>query len=107
MVKQHNAKLTELEKAARAGLQDGAKKVLKRARELVPVDDGDLRKSGKVSVDDVYVVVKFTGPHAWLQHERLDYQHPSGGQAKYLEQAVAELGIGAMVEGVAARVRRG
>ena len=106
MVKQHNAKLTDLEKAARAGLQDAAKKVLKRAKELAPIDDGDLRKSGRVSVDDVFVTVRFTAPHAWIQHERMDYEHDEGG-AKYLERAVGEIGVLAMVEGVAARVRRG
>lgn len=106
MVKQYNARLTELEQAARDGLQDAAKQVLKRARELAPKDTGAMRKTGKVSVDDVYVNVRFSGPYAWLQHERLDWQHKVG-QAKYLEQAVSEIGVLAMGEGVKARVRRG
>ncbi len=88
MVKMHNAKLTAIEQAARDSLQDTARKVLKVAKGLAPVEDGDLRKSGKVKVDDLEVRVVFDAPHAWLQHERLDYQHPQGGQAKYLEAAV-------------------
>lgn len=106
MVTQHNAKLTELEKAARAGLQDAAKKVLKLAKENAPYEDGVLRRSGRVGVNDVNVVIKFTAPHAWLQHERMDYEHPQGG-AKFLERAVDEIGVQAVIEGVRARVRRG
>lgn len=47
-----------------------------RIRELQErVGDGTLR--GKVEVDQVY---------ARYQHEGLDFKHPRGGQAKYLEQ---------------------
>ena len=73
MVKMHNAKLTAIEQAARDSLQDTAKKVLKVAKGLAPVEDGDLRKSGKVKADDLEVRVVFDAPHAWLQHERLDF----------------------------------
>ena len=105
MVKQHNAKLTEIEKAAREALRDTAEEVLKRAKEKVPVDDGDLRRSGRVTMDDVTVRVSFRAPHAWLQHERLDYKHDDGGP-KYLERAVDELGVEAdVISGVAARLR--
>lgn len=108
MVKQHNAKLTDIEKAARDALRDVAKDVLRVARELAPVDEGKLRRSGKIRVDDKDVIVRFTAPHAFLQHERLDYQHPHGGQAKYLEAAVERVGVEkAIVSGVQARLRRG
>lgn len=30
--------------------------------------------------------VEFTAPYAIYQHENLEYKHPNGGQAKYLEQ---------------------
>ena len=106
MVKQNNAKLTEIEKAARDALQDAAKDVLKRAKELAPKESGALRRSGRVSVDDVTVRVVFRSPIAWLQHERLDYQHDEGGP-KYLERAVAESNIEAeMISAVTARLRR-
>ena len=105
MVKQYNAKLTEIEKAAREGLRDTAKGVLKRAKELAPKDEGDLRRSGRVSVDDVDVRVSFRSPHAWLQHERLDYKHDDGGP-KYLERAVEELGAEAdIISAIKARLR--
>lgn len=106
MVKMHNAKLTAIERAARDSLQDTAKKVLKVAKGLAPVEDGDLRKSGKVKADDLEVRVVFDAPHAWLQHERLDYQHPHGGQAKYLEAAVDQVGVVADIKsGVQARLK--
>jgi hypothetical protein len=31
------------------------------------------------------VEIVFDGPYAARQHERLDYQHPHGGKAKFLE----------------------
>ncbi|MFE9232052.1 HK97 gp10 family phage protein [Cellulosimicrobium funkei] len=106
MVKQNNAKLTEIEKAARSALEDTAKDVLKEAKELAPKDSGELRRSGRVSVEDVAVRVVFRAPHAWLQHERLDYQHDDGGP-KYLERAVEEVGVEAdIISGVMARLRR-
>ena len=107
MVKQHNAKLTEIERAAREAMRDTAKEVLAHAKKNVPVDQGELRRSGKIGVSDTNVYIRFTAPHAWLQHERLDYQHSQGG-AKYLERAVDEVGIeGAIIDGVAARLHRG
>jgi hypothetical protein len=106
MVTQHNAILTEIEKAAREALRDAAKAVLKRAKELAPKDEGDLRRAGRVSVNDVDIRVVFRAPHAWLQHERLDYKHPAGGGPKYLERAVDELGVEAdILSGIKARLR--
>lgn len=79
--------------AAAEGLKKSGRDVLKAARERAPVDDGVLRKSGKVTADDLELTVRFTAPHAWLQHEKLEYQHPNGGQAKYLESAALETDI--------------
>jgi hypothetical protein len=105
VVKQNNAKLTEIEKAARDALQATAKDVLKVARKKAPKKEGDLRRSGRVLVDDVTVRVSFKDPASWLQHERLDYQHDEG-EAKYLERAVDEVGVEAdIISGVIARLR--
>lgn len=104
MVKQHNAKLTEIEKAAREAMRDTAKQVLKIAKDYVPVDEGTLRRSGRVGVNDLAVYVRFKAPHAWMQHENLDYEHNRGG-AKYLERAVDEVGIeDALIDGVTTRL---
>lgn len=108
MVKVHNAKLTEIEKAVREGVRDTAKDVLKVAKELAPKDTRALVRSGKIRVNDMEVTVSFTAPHAYLQHERLDYDHPNGGEAKYLEKAVDIVGAEkAIIAGVTARLRRG
>lgn len=105
MVKQNNAKLTEIEKAAREALRDTAKDVLRLAKQKAPADTKALRASGRVLVDDVTVRVVFRSPHAWLQHERLDYKHDDG-EAKYLEHAVDEVGVEAdIISGIEARLR--
>ena len=68
-------------------------------------EQGCRRSPGRVEVDDLEVRVVFRAPHAWLQHERLDYQHPHGGQAKYLETAAGDQGVvGKLVDGVKARI---
>jgi hypothetical protein len=50
--------------------------------------------------------VVFRAPHAWIQHERLDYQHPDGGQAKYLETPASDKAVvDKLADGVRARLR--
>lgn len=92
-MKQHTPLLGPIEQAAQNGLRAGSKAMLARARELAPRDDDDLVKSGGVRVDDLTAQVSFTAFHARFQHEDLDYEHPNGGQAKFLEQAAAEIAV--------------
>lgn len=87
-----------------AGVKKAADMLLKWSQELVPVDTGELKRSGKVvkitntssSAKMVYQVQyealapwsnSSTGyfNYAWIQHEDLELRHPNGGQAKYLE----------------------
>lgn len=89
--------LSLVEKAAQDAMKATARKVLKRSNELVPRDDGDLIKSGKVVVDDLSVTIRYTAPHAALQHEHLDWAHADGGGAKFLETASDEIDIAAEV----------
>ncbi|QNJ56239.1 hypothetical protein SEA_OHGEESY_10 [Gordonia phage Ohgeesy] len=70
-----------------AAMQAGADELLDKSNQLVPVDDGDLRNSGVASASGKEAAVAYTAPHAMKQHERLDFDHPSGGQAKFLETA--------------------
>jgi hypothetical protein len=86
-----------VEKAARDGLKEAGKAVLKRARELSPTDEGGADKSGFVVVDDLTVQVGFKSHIARIQHENLDFQHKPGEQAKFLEAAVDETDIGAII----------
>lgn len=89
--------LSAIEKAAEEGLTEAAKETLKRAKERVPVDTGGLKRSGRVTVDDLSVTVRFHSPHAYLVHEHTEWQHPNGGQAKFLETAALEIDLGAYV----------
>lgn len=74
-------------------LYRSAEGIMTEAKTLVPVQTGLLRSTGHVTLpyDDggfVSVDLGFGGPavrYAVVQHERLDYDHPGQGQAKYLE----------------------
>lgn len=85
--------LTPVEKAAQEGLRDGTRAILKRARELSPTDSGESDKSGFTRVDDLTGQVGFTSKVSRLQHEHLEWQHPNGGVAKFLETANDEIEV--------------
>lgn len=56
-----------------------------------PIEMGDLRGSLQIepaSVANPQAAIHTNLPYAVAQHERMDYAHPRGGQAKYLESAV-------------------
>lgn len=86
-------------RAIREGAQRGAylaaEHLLGASRALAPIDEGTLRGSGAVTASDTgntdttSATVSFDGPYAATQHEELDYHHPRGGQAKYLEEPMA------------------
>jgi hypothetical protein len=57
---------------------------------LAPLDTGDLRGSCTVTQQGHKVEVGFNTPYAERQHEDMSYNHPQGGQAKYLEQPLNE-----------------
>ena len=83
--------LTDMEKDAQQAARDVGKKQLARARELSPTKSGDSDKSGFVAVDDRTTQVGFRSVISRIQHERTDFNHPNGGQAKFLETAVDEI----------------
>jgi hypothetical protein len=56
------------------------------AVELTPVESGNLRGSAGVTVEGLEAQLLFPGPYARYQHYGLDFRHPMGGQALYLEQ---------------------
>lgn len=80
---------TLLAAARRAGLL-GGELVLQRSRDIVPIEEGTLERSGQVTQDGDRVAVSYDTPYAVRQHEDLSLQHDSGRSAKYLELAVAE-----------------
>lgn len=88
--------LSIIEKAAQDAMRKAGRETLKRARELSPTDSGESDKSGFVAVDDLTVQVGFTSLVSRLNHENLDWQHPGGGQPKFLETASDEVNIEAI-----------
>ena len=101
------------EEAGLKALRTSAEAILTEAINETPIDTGTLRRSGTVTVGalpggaQVYeaaesgsdmkdafpgpvgkekaVYISFNTPYARRQHEELDYEHPRGGKAKYLE----------------------
>lgn len=82
-------------KAAAAGaLKAIGEDMLGEAQRRAPVEEGTLRASGDLELDVAGPVmtatVSFNTVYAARQHEELDWQHPKGGQAKYLESVLLE-----------------
>jgi hypothetical protein len=78
-------------KAVAGPTKQEAEDILKDSQEnFVPYKDGDLKKSGYVGEPEerggvVSVAIGYTAKHAVVQHENLDFKHPGGKSAKYLE----------------------
>jgi hypothetical protein len=90
-----DAKLKEIEGVvSEEAIKDVAFDLLGKAKLLAPIDTGDLRGSGFVefveTTNGIGAIIGFSTPYAVRQHEELDYHHPQGGQAKYLEQPFKE-----------------
>jgi hypothetical protein len=79
----------EAERIAReaglGALRQGAEVLLTEAQNEAPVETGTLRRSGTVTEATDRVYVSFNTPYAVRQHEELEWRHPLGGKAKYLE----------------------
>ncbi|WP_440100025.1 hypothetical protein [Streptosporangium sp. H16] len=82
----------QIKRSAVLGLRKSAEVVLATARHNTPHESGDLERSGAPSVDPTNLVaaVSFNTPYAVRQHEEVNYDHPKKGEAKYLENALAE-----------------
>lgn len=81
-------------RAGLAALEIGAQTVMGQAQRDAPVEEGTLRGSAHIetftSGNAVAKEVSFTTPYAARQHEETTYEHPKGGKAKYLEDALKE-----------------
>ncbi len=76
--------------ATTRALDAAAEVVLARAREVVPIEEATLARSGVASSEDQVAAVSFDTPYAVRQHEELTWRHAPGRQAKYLEQPLHE-----------------
>lgn len=99
--------LDDAETALGRALYEEANRIFNQSQALVPVDTGALRSSGMVTLPEQSpqgpsVTIGYGGaaaPYAIYVHERLDLNHPNGGQAKYLEEPVL-----AAADGIAGRL---
>jgi hypothetical protein len=67
------------------GLDVALEHLLGKAKEVVPLEEGTLERSGKASREGLLGAVSFDTPYAVRQHEEMDYRHLPGRTAKYLE----------------------
>lgn len=79
---------------AKEGMADVLNDIWQRAADRAPKDTGALRGSASMWIDEenneIVGEVQFNEPYAAAQHEHVEYQHPQGGEAKYLEKAALE-----------------
>lgn len=107
-----NKQLGKIKRASAQGLADVGMDLAGKSARKAPIEFGDLRggfqvfcgqaliaKSdedgmisllGNIPTGADAVVVSNDKPYSVIQHERLDFEHPLGGQAKYLEQPLKE-----------------
>lgn len=77
--------------AVKRAVEDVALDLQGKSQLLAPIDTGDLRGSASTTpVKKVGNVIScqvgFSQEYALKQHENMSYNHPRGGQAKYLEE---------------------
>lgn len=89
-VKEFEKRASKIKSSTPKAMRDIGQDLLGKSVERAPVDQGDLRGSGFSEVDGTVTTIGFTEPYALRQHEELQYTHPQGGEAKYLERPLNE-----------------
>ena len=81
-------------KQIKDAVEDASFDLQGKSQRQAPVDTGDLRGSASTTVDvkltKVVSEVGYNEEYALDQHEKLEYKHPRGGNAKYLEGPLKE-----------------
>lgn len=97
----------KLRAATMLALAKWAELLLQKSRELVPLDEATLERSGVASTDPdtLAAAVAYDTPYAVPQHENMQYTHAPGRKAKYLEDPWNESADTA-AELIAAEIRR-
>lgn len=84
-----NMLLRNIESATKEAVEDVCLDLQSKSQQLAPIDTGDLRASASTEIQKhgtlIVGRVGFNESYALKQHEELSYNHPRGGQAKYLE----------------------
>ena len=78
-----------LSAAGKTALLKSGDDLVERSANEAPILIGDLRGNCSMNDDNLetkyYVLVGYNLVYAWRQHEGLDFNHPQGGKAKFLE----------------------
>jgi len=87
--------LGKAEKTIKTALLVVGADLQRKSAEQAPIDTGDLRANCSVSPireegNRKYITVGYNLPYARRQHEHVEYRHPKGGKAKYLEDPYKE-----------------
>ena len=86
-------------KVAAQAMYSAANHIGNESQTLVPVDTGVLRGSMDITRQKSFTqattsaIISYGGPaapYALIQHENMEFEHPTGGQAKYLEKPFLE-----------------
>ncbi|BBN97501.1 hypothetical protein [Sporolactobacillus terrae] len=93
-MKAFDKRINNIKRYTPQAMSDVVKDLHRRAVEQAPLDTGDLRGSGFHEVDNgptrATGTVGFTAPYALVQHEHTEFNHPRGGNAKYLENPLKQ-----------------
>lgn len=76
-----------VQSAKTAALRQAAEAILNESNARVPVESGALKASGSTAVSGDEAAIGYSIVYAARQHEEIGWNHPNGGQAKYLETA--------------------
>ena len=81
--------IDSLQKETKAALLKAAEDLKEESSAQAPIDKGDLRADCQIDSSklnsDLTVAVGYSLDYAMEQHENLEYNHPNGGKAKFLE----------------------
>ena len=88
-------KLNQAVASSEDGLKEVAEKIFEISQDKAPEDTGQMKKSGFIEYvregDKLYAVIGYdkddTAPYVVIVHENLDFNHPNGGEAKFLQNA--------------------
>lgn len=85
-----NALAARIRAAVQRQLETEAELILGEADRIVPIEEGTLSRSGKVSASGMQAQIGYgsgaAAPYAVKQHEDLTLRHDAGRSGKYLEQ---------------------
>lgn len=80
--------VTEVERATSRALEESLLYLLAETNKVVPLDRGDLRRSGGIDVDGVSGNIYYDTAYAVKMHENPQFSFKNGRKGKYLESTV-------------------